>query len=187
MYNTRFPSWSVATSTGASAYDGQLAYAYAKRGQVLLCERWAATFNNVFKVVSCHPGNESLQLKRFSLYSILPKGWTGTEGVDAAYGSSKSLLEPLRSLWQGAEGIIWLAVAPSEKIESGGKPSTYFTLIVLLLIVYYNLSAFYLDRQPQRKHMSGPFYMEGSYTRNTPQEVDEMMERLEKWSEGDRS
>ena len=48
-------------------------------------------------------------------------GWTSTDGVEAAYGSSKSFLEPLRTLWQGAEGIIWLAVADSQKIQSGGK------------------------------------------------------------------
>lgn len=41
MYNTKFPVWEDATSTGNKKYDGQFAYAYAKRGQVLLCERWA--------------------------------------------------------------------------------------------------------------------------------------------------
>ncbi len=39
MYNTKFPAWEVATSLEGE-YNGQLAYAYAKRGQVLLCERW---------------------------------------------------------------------------------------------------------------------------------------------------
>jgi dehydrogenase/reductase SDR family member 12 len=42
MYNTKFPEWEDATSTGTKKYDGQFAYSYAKRGQVLLCERWAA-------------------------------------------------------------------------------------------------------------------------------------------------
>ena len=41
MYNTKFPAWEVATSLEGE-YNGQLAYAYAKRGQVLLCERWAS-------------------------------------------------------------------------------------------------------------------------------------------------
>ena len=41
MYNTHFPHWDDATSTGNKKYDGQFVYAYAKRGQVLLCERWA--------------------------------------------------------------------------------------------------------------------------------------------------
>lgn len=56
MYNTKFPSWLDATSTGIRNYDGQLAYAYAKRGQVLLCERWAQLYADRVKVVSCHPG-----------------------------------------------------------------------------------------------------------------------------------
>ena len=55
-------------------------------------------------------------------------GWTLTEGVEAAYGESKSYLQPLRSVWEGAEGIIWLCVAPKDEIEDG---------------------AFYLDRKPQ--------------------------------------
>lgn len=48
MYNTNFPQWEDATATGNKKYDGQFAYAYAKRGQVLLCERWAATHPKVF-------------------------------------------------------------------------------------------------------------------------------------------
>jgi dehydrogenase/reductase SDR family protein 12 len=40
--------------------------------------------------------------------------------VDAAYGSAQSYLQPLRSLWQGAEGIIWLAVTDNvDKLEGG--------------------------------------------------------------------
>lgn len=57
MYNTKFPSWKAATSTDDTIkYDGQLQYAIAKRGQVLLCERWAAEYKDKVKVVSCHPG-----------------------------------------------------------------------------------------------------------------------------------
>lgn len=48
MYNTNFPQWEDATATGNKKYDGQFAYAYAKRGQVLLCERWAAAHPKVF-------------------------------------------------------------------------------------------------------------------------------------------
>lgn len=77
-----------------------MAYAYAKRGQILLCEHWALCHPTV-KVVSCHPG------------------WTQTEGVDAAFGSNKSKFEPLRSIKEGSEGIEWLCVALSENIVSG--------------------------------------------------------------------
>ena len=41
MYNTKFPTWAEATAESGT-YNGNLAYAYAKRGQVLLCERWSA-------------------------------------------------------------------------------------------------------------------------------------------------
>jgi len=142
MYNTKFPDWE--TALGMRGYDGSMAYAYMKRGQVLLAERWAAQ-NSSIKVVSCHPG------------------WAGTEGVDKAFGSQKSALEPLRSPWEGAEGICWLLACQKEEISSG---------------------EFYLDRAPQVKHMAGPFFSEGSYTKNTEAEVDEMMQNLEAWTSG---
>jgi len=144
MYNYKFPRWETAISheSKADKYDGQMAYVYAKRGQVLLAERWAALHPKV-KVLSCHPG------------------WTLTDGVEAAYGSKKSALEPLRTLWQGAEGICWLATAPGEQIKSG---------------------EFYLDREPQFKHISGLFNTEGTYTKNTISEVDTLMANLEAWS-----
>ena len=53
MYNTKFPVWEDATSTGNKKYDGQFAYAYAKRGQVLLCERWAVAHPKVSVNVKC--------------------------------------------------------------------------------------------------------------------------------------
>ncbi|CAE7567879.1 DHRS12 [Symbiodinium sp. CCMP2456] len=146
MYNTAFPKWEDATSTGTAKYDGQFAYAYAKRGQVLLCEQWAELHPKV-KVVSCHPG------------------WTSTPAVDEAYGSSKSYLEPMRNTWQGAEGIIWLCVTDPSAIEPG---------------------AFYLDREPQVKHMGGAFFTEGTITKNSPGEVADMMRLLEDWANGRR-
>ena len=112
---------------------------YAKRGQVLLAERWAKQYPSV-GIVSCHPG------------------WVDTPGVEKAYGSNKKLLEPLRTLWQGAEGIAWLCSCPSKEIDSG---------------------AFYLDRSPQFKHISGLCFSEGTYTLNTVGEIDDMMNNLE--------
>jgi dehydrogenase/reductase SDR family protein 12 len=138
MYNTAFPDWATATSTGQAAYSGNLAYAYAKRGQVLLMERWAIEHPNV-KCLSCHPG------------------WTDTPAVDEAYGSQKKYLEPLRTPWQGSEGIAWLCVAPCDQLESG---------------------AFYLDREPRVKHMAGLFFSEGSFTKNSPSDVDNMIRGL---------
>jgi dehydrogenase/reductase SDR family protein 12 len=138
MYNTKFPDWDIATSQSAASYSGNLAYAYAKRGQVLLMEKWASEHPQV-KCVSCHPG------------------WTDTPGVEAAYGTKKKYLQPLRTLWQGSEGIIWLCLAPSLALESG---------------------AFYLDRMPQVKHMAGPFFTQGGFTKNSLKEVDDMINRL---------
>jgi len=151
MYNVPFPAWEIASSTSyrhKDKYDGQLAYAYAKRGQVLLCERWATLLADAgVTAVSCHPG------------------WTATPAVDHAYGDQKKYLEPMRTPWQGAEGIVWLCVAPAPLIQSG---------------------AFYLDRKPQVKHMSGPFFTEGTYTKNTAEEVDQMMQNLDDWANGRR-
>jgi dehydrogenase/reductase SDR family protein 12 len=38
--------------------------------------------------------------------------------------------------------------------------------------------AFYLDRQTQRKHLAGPFMSEGSYTKNSDAEVQDMIQKL---------
>eukprot|EP00970_Alexandrium_tamarense_P017435 scaffold9604_cov186-Alexandrium_tamarense.AAC.2 len=141
MYNTKFPDWDVATSTGEyeSKFNGNMAYAYAKRGQVLLAEQFTKQYPEI-SFVSSHPG------------------WVKTSGVDAAYGSQAKYLEPMRTLWEGSEGICWLTTTSKKNLEGG---------------------AFYLDRQPQTKHIAGAFMTEGSYTKNTEEEVDAMMKRLE--------
>ena len=84
-------------------------------------------------------------------------GWTATDAVDAAFGDDKKYLEPMRNTWEGAEGICWLVGTDKKNIDSG---------------------AFYLDRKTQKKHIAGAFMTEGSYTRNTKAEVDEMMAKL---------
>jgi dehydrogenase/reductase SDR family member 12 len=144
MLTTKFPDWKTATSCTMEnnaeqpKYSGELAYAYAKRGQVLLAERLTETIPEI-QWVSAHPG------------------WTATAAVDSAFGDNKKYLEPMRSTWEGAEGIAWLMGAPKDQIES---------------------AAFYLDRTPQSKHVAGPFFTEGSFTKNTKEEVDEMMSQL---------
>jgi len=141
MYNTRWPGTAAGSATGAHAqnYDGTIAYAFAKRGQVLLAE-WLTQQSTSIKYVTCHPG------------------WTDTPGVEAAFGKSKKILQPLRTLWQGTEGIAWLCGCATSEIEGG---------------------AFYLDRTPQPKHIAGPFFTEGSYTKNTPEQVEELMKLLD--------
>lgn len=144
MLTTKFPDWETATnSVNKDKYDGTNAYAYAKRGQVLLAERWAKDTPDV-AFVSAHPG------------------WAATNAVDEAFGDNKKYLEPLRTTWQGAEGICWLMATDKKNLINGG---------------------FYLDRKPQKKHIAGPFMSEGGYTKNTPAQVDEMMNKLEKLAE----
>jgi len=82
MYASKYPGWKASAKAEGVSFDGQLAYSYAKRAQVLLVERWAPQLSKI-KLVACHPG------------------WTTTPGVDAAYGSSQWFLKPLRSLWEG--------------------------------------------------------------------------------------
>lgn len=144
MYSTKFPTWERAASTGPyeKEYDGQFAYAYAKRGQVLLAERFARDHPDV-RFVSCHPG------------------WTATAAVDAAYGSSKKYLEPMRSTWEGAEGIAWLVGTNAKNLD-----------------VNEHKGAFFLDRRPRTKHVAGPFMTQGTFTKNTEDEVDVMMAKL---------
>lgn len=109
MYNTGLPSFDVMTSytaPGSSVkpsgfqYNGNMAYAYAKRGQVVLVEEWSKQHNDV-KFVTVHPG------------------WTNTPAVDEAYGEQKKYLEPMREPWEGAEGVAWLAAAPGSELQSG--------------------------------------------------------------------
>jgi len=91
-------------------------------------------------------------------------GWAKTTGTDEAFGADLSKwFEPWRSTWEGVEGMAWLLCCPSEQIQSG---------------------EFYLDRTPQVQHMSGPFFTEGSHSKNSTAEVDALMEKLESWANG---
>lgn len=99
MYNTAVPSWDVMTST-TGKFDGTMAYAYAKRGQVVLAEQWSQQYPDV-KFVTSHPG------------------WVDTPAVTEAYGDNKKYLEPLREPWEGAEGIAWLVQTPAKNLAGG--------------------------------------------------------------------
>lgn len=142
LYNTKWPGWEVAAAT-AGPYSQELQYCYAKRGQLLLAEQLQRGDPSV-RYVSCHPG------------------WVDTPGVEGWLGRGKAALAPLRTLWQGTEGIAWLCSAPWNDLEGG---------------------AFYLDRSPAPKHLAGAFFSEGTYTKNTEAEVAELMRRLEAWAD----
>jgi dehydrogenase/reductase SDR family protein 12 len=101
MYLTKMPSWDVATSTAqGQKYDPVMAYAHAKRGQVILAEELAKQ-NNGITYMTAHPG------------------WSDTASVDDAFGSNKKYLEPLRTTWAGAEGITWLLHAKKQILQNG--------------------------------------------------------------------
>ena len=84
-------------------------------------------------------------------------GWSDTPAVEEAFGDAKKYLQPLRQPWEGAEGISWLIGTDKKNIRGG---------------------ELYLDRTVQPKHIAGLFYSEGSYTKNTREEVDAFMEKL---------
>lgn len=106
--------------------------------QVVLAEEWSKEHTDI-KIVSAHPG------------------WSDTPAVDEAFGDAKKYLQPLRTPWEGAEGIAWLVGTPNKNIQSGEV---------------------YLDRKVQPKHIAGLFYSEGSFTKNTAKEVDSFMIKL---------
>ena len=106
--------------------------------KVLLAERWSKEHPEI-PIVTAHPG------------------WSDTPAVDEAFGDAKKYLQPLRSPWEGAEGIAWLVGTRKKNIQSG---------------------ELYLDRSTQPKHIAGLFYSEGSHTKNTSDEVDDFMSRL---------
>lgn len=101
MYNTKWPKWERAVSYEGQ-YDGQLAYAYAKRGQVLLCEQWAKAHPSV-AFVSSHPG------------------WTATPAVDAAYGTPCSS-PACRARQQDSSDPHALSTAPQAIRENTSSP-----------------------------------------------------------------
>jgi dehydrogenase/reductase SDR family protein 12 len=100
MYNFKVPSWEYLTSTGGVKYNGMNAYAYAKRGQVVLTERMSRDEPEVMWVTA-HPG------------------WADTNAVDEAFGENKKYIQPLRDPWEGAEGVAWLLGADRSKLEEG--------------------------------------------------------------------
>lgn len=87
-------------------------------------------------------------------------GWSMTEGIERGLNDLAKHFEPYRTAWEGAEGIAWCCVVPTKKLQNG---------------------ALYLDRSVQPKHMAGAFFTEGSFTKNTPKQVDEMIDKLEEY------
>jgi NAD(P)-dependent dehydrogenase (short-subunit alcohol dehydrogenase family) len=86
-----------------SPYDGAVAYARAKRAQVVLAEAWS----------------ERLGPRGVSVYSMHP-GWADTPGVVTALPRFHEVTRRwLRTPEQGADTIVWLAASPDPG-PSGG-------------------------------------------------------------------
>ena len=85
-------------------YRGSVAYARAKRAQVVLTERWARRWRDRGIVVhAMHPG------------------WADTPGIAAGLPRFGTLIGPrLRSPDEGADTIVWLAASP-EAVRSTGR------------------------------------------------------------------
>ncbi len=84
-------------------YRGSVAYARAKRAQVLLTEEWARRFAP--DGISAH---------------VMHPGWADTPGVAASLPGFHRITGPLlRSPAEGADTIVWLAAAPAEQVATG--------------------------------------------------------------------
>ena len=85
-------------------YRGSVAYARAKRAQVLLTQDWA----------------QRLRERGIVVHAMHP-GWADTPGVEASLPTFRRVLRPfLRTSEQGADTIVWLA-ASEEAASSTGR------------------------------------------------------------------
>jgi len=84
-------------------YTPTAAYAHAKRGQVILTEMWAERFVD----------------RRIVFHSMHP-GWAATAGVAQSLPTFNKVMKPfLRTPRQGADTIVWLAVAEKPAASTG--------------------------------------------------------------------
>ena len=93
---------------GLGDYKGTLAYARAKRAQVVLADAWASIFT----------------LADVRSYAMHP-GWVDTPGLAESLPRFRSLWRPLlRTPSEGADTAVWLAGAPSRGSRSQVSSST---------------------------------------------------------------
>ncbi|XP_022430468.1 dehydrogenase/reductase SDR family member 12 isoform X1 [Delphinapterus leucas] len=86
-----------------TAFDGTMVYAQNKRQQVVLTERWARA----------HPAIH---------FSCMHPGWVDTPGVRLSMpGFHARLGARLRSEAQGADTVLWLALAPTDAVQPSGR------------------------------------------------------------------
>ncbi|XP_059985388.1 dehydrogenase/reductase SDR family member 12 isoform X4 [Lagenorhynchus albirostris] len=118
-----------------TAFDGTMVYAQNKRQQVVLTEQWARA----------HPTIH---------FSCMHPGWVDTPGVRLSMpGFHARLGARLRSEAQGADTVLWLALAPTAAVQPSGR--------------------FFQDRKPVPTHL--PF----ARTSSSPAEEEKLIEILE--------
>lgn len=84
-------------------YKGSIAYARAKRGQVILTELWA----------------EQLADRGVVVHAMHP-GWADTPGVEESLPTFRRVTKPfLRTSEQGADTIVWLAASDEASRSTG--------------------------------------------------------------------
>jgi NAD(P)-dependent dehydrogenase (short-subunit alcohol dehydrogenase family) len=102
MYTQRVRVRDLQSTRGE--YKGSIAYARAKRGQVILTELWA----------------EQLAGRGVVVHAMHP-GWADTPGVEKSLPVFRKITKPfLRTPEQGADTIVWLA-ASDEAAETSGN------------------------------------------------------------------
>jgi len=86
-----------------SKYDGTMAYAQNKRQQVEMTESWSAK----------HPGIH---------WSVMHPGWADTPAVRTAMPDFHAKMkDKLRSVEQGADTVVWLAISPAALQGESGQ------------------------------------------------------------------
>ncbi len=103
MYTERFDL--ARLEMDASEYRGAVAYARAKRAQVVLASEWQRRLSPAVSSYSAHPG------------------WVNTEGLQGALAGMSRLGPLLRSPDQGADTIVWLV---GEALAGGDVPQPGF-------------------------------------------------------------
>ncbi len=101
MYTQRLD---VDDPESAHAYRGSVAYAKAKRAQVVLAEEWGERWRSRGIVVhAMHPG------------------WAATPGVHASLPTFEKVMGPLlRTADEGADTIVWLVASDEPARSTGG-------------------------------------------------------------------
>jgi dehydrogenase/reductase SDR family protein 12 len=130
-----------------SRFDGTKQYARGKRHQVALCERWA-------RLEAENVGSERIASGKgyVGFYSMHP-GWVETSGVQNALPKFyESMKNKLRSVEQGADTVLFLLLEDASQLKPG---------------------AFYFDRKPVSKHITGGF------TKAKPEVVDKLALELD--------